>query len=297
MCAFEFVVIDAFTGSRFKGNPCAVVFDADLLDQETKLAIAREMNLVETSFVLSPRSSDVRAQYYTLEEEILLAGHPTIATFQALIETGRLELPRSRSIYTLEIGAGIVDVSLEPTSGGEPPDIIMNQMRPIFGRQVEHTVVCPTLALELSDILLDCPIQVVSTGTPQLMVPVSNLDALAKARADVQMLKKIKREYDISSVHLFCLPGTSSGALTIARNFDAPPEILEDPFTGSATGGMAAYLWHHGVISQTSFIAEQGHFVGRPGRATVEIVTSPDGIDTVKVGGKGVLVSHGTIYV
>jgi PhzF family phenazine biosynthesis protein len=72
--------VDAFTDRPLKGNPCAIVFDADSLDDATMLAIAREMNLSETAFVLRSDIADVRARYFTPAEEIPLAGHPTIAT-------------------------------------------------------------------------------------------------------------------------------------------------------------------------------------------------------------------------
>ncbi len=82
---------------------------------------------------------------------------------------------------------------------------------------------------------------------------------------------------------------------TFARHLDTPPDPVEDPFTGSATGGMAAYLWHHHLIDSPRFTAEQGHWLDRPGRASVEVVGPPDDIETVKVGGGAALVMEGTL--
>jgi trans-2,3-dihydro-3-hydroxyanthranilate isomerase len=73
--------------------------------------------------------------------------------------------------------------------------------------------------------------------------------------------------------------------------------VFEDPFTGSATGGMAAYLWHYGLIDEPTFIAEQGHWLHRPGQATVEVVGPRDDIETVKVGGGAVVVLRGELIV
>ena len=74
-------------------------------------------------------------------------------------------------------------------------------------------------------------------------------------------------------------------AQTFARHFGTPPDLMEDPFTGSATGGMAAYLWRYNLIAEPAFIAEQGHWMNRPGQGTAEVIGPPDDIQTVKVGG------------
>jgi trans-2,3-dihydro-3-hydroxyanthranilate isomerase len=71
--------------------------------------------------------------------------------------------------------------------------------------------------------------------------------------------------------------------------------MVEDPFTGSATGGMAAYLWHHGLLESPDFVAEQGHWIGRPGKARVEVVGPREDIETVRVGGAAVTVLRGEL--
>jgi len=95
---------------------------------------------------------------------------------------------------------------------------------------------------------------------------------------------------------MFCLHGIERGA-TFARHFGVPPDIMEDPFTGSATGGMAAYLWQYGLTENPIFIAEQGYWMSRPGEGFVEVVGPPDDIQTVKVGGAAVTVFKGDLIV
>ena len=85
------------------------------------------------------------------------------------------------------------------------------------------------------------------------------------------------------------------GDLAGARHVGALPGGAEDPFTGSATGGMAAYLWHYNLIDTPTFSAEQGHWIGRPGAASVEVVGARDAIETVKVGGEAVTVVRGEL--
>ena len=81
--------------------------------------------------------------------------------------------------------------------------------------------------------------------------------------------------------------------IPLPRHVGVAPDVPEDPFTGSATGGMAAYLWHHGLLAKPSFVAEQGHWMNRPGLAYVELVGPRHDIELVKVGGPAITVLTG----
>lgn len=152
-------------------------------------------------------------------------------------------------------------------------------------------------ALSTDDLLPDVPIQTVSTGTPQLMIPLKNHTALRKSQVDIPAYLELKAKNDFFSPHLFCLEGITSEGQTFARHFGVPPDTREDPFTGSATGGMAAYLWHYNLIKEPHFIAEQGDWMHRPGKAFVEIVGPRNDIEAVKVGGQAVKVLQGEFLV
>ncbi len=99
----DLVQVDAFTHRPFEGNPCAVVFDADDLDEATMQTIALEMNLSETAFVRSSTVADFGARYFTPAEEIPLAGHPTLAVIWALIERGSIRLRDGITAVRLEL--------------------------------------------------------------------------------------------------------------------------------------------------------------------------------------------------
>jgi trans-2,3-dihydro-3-hydroxyanthranilate isomerase len=260
------------------------------------LAIAREMNLSETAFVLQSDVADVRARYFTPAEEIPLAGHPTIATIFALVSSGRLRLtgPNTRVRLELEVGPITVDIESE---NGAVEIIWMSQKTPEFLAEYESAEVLPVFGLAEQDGLPGFPIQTVSTGTPQLMIPLVGREALERVRLDVGAYQALRARGDFFSPHLFCTGGFTDEGDTCARHFGVPPDIMEDPFTGSATGGMAAYLWRYGLIRTPMFAAEQGHWMKRPGRASVEVVGPPDNIRTVKVGGAAVLVMRGELLV
>lgn len=294
MRTFPLLQVDAFTQRPLAGNPCAVVFNADGLSVSEMQAIAREMNLSETAFVLHSETADFRARYFTPAEEIPLAGHPTIATTFALLETGRFALQgrETRLMLELQVGPIAVDVVAEEQ---RPLRIIMTQLRPRFLATYAPAQVLPIFGLRADDVLPGATPQTVSTGTPQLMIPLRNHEALRRARLDVAAYTALRATADFFSPHLFCLGGATAAGATFARHFGVPPDTMEDPFTGSATGGMAAYLWRYGLLDEPAFVAEQGHWLGRPGEATVEVVGPREAITAVKVGGTAVTVLKGTL--
>jgi trans-2,3-dihydro-3-hydroxyanthranilate isomerase len=288
--------IDAFTQTLYAGNPCMVVLDADELDEEAMQAIALEMNLSETAFVMASQKADLRARYFTPSEEIPLAGHPTVAAIFALIAAGRLPLVKNPISIRLELQAGVIEVEVKKLVDGQPL-IIMTQPRPRFLRSYPPEVIVPAFGLEVDDLLPGFPVMTVSTGTPQLMIPLKSLEGLRRAQMDFEAYAALKSRGDFFSPHLFVLQGVDREGRTFARHFGLPPDTLEDPFTGSATGGMAAYCWRHGLLSSPVFIAQQGHWMGRPGKAYVEVVGPPGTIESVRVGGQAVEVLRGEINV
>jgi trans-2,3-dihydro-3-hydroxyanthranilate isomerase len=192
------------------------------------------------------------------------------------------------------VGVIKVDVFSE---GGEITNIVMNQKKPEFFRTYSPEEVMPVFGLSPEDLYPGAVIQTVSTGTPQLMVPVKDIEVLKRVSLDIPGYMDLRQRGDFFSPHLFVLQGLTEEGDTFARHFGVPPDTPEDPFTGSATGGMAAYLWHHGLIKGPTFVAQQGHWMARPGVAQVEAVGPPEDIETVRVGGQAVLVLKGEFII
>jgi trans-2,3-dihydro-3-hydroxyanthranilate isomerase len=294
MPTYPFMQVDAFSERPLAGNPCAVIFDSDDMPEATMLAVAREMNLSETAFVRRSQVADFGARYFTPAEEIPLAGHPTIATAFALVASGRLNLAGMLTTFTLELQVGPIAVEIHAACD-IVQRIVMAQKTPQFLATVDPARALPAFGLSPDDALPQAPIQVVSTGTPQLMLPLRSLEALRRAQLDVMAYQQLRQEVGFFSPHLFCLQGATARGDTFARHFGTPPDLLEDPFTGSATGGMGAYLWRYGLIERPSFTAEQGHWMNRPGQASVEVIGPPGQIETVKVGGAAAAVMEGRL--
>jgi trans-2,3-dihydro-3-hydroxyanthranilate isomerase len=287
------LLVDAFTDRPFAGNGCAVVLDAGQLTPPAMQTIAREMNQSETAFVLGGEGSRFEVRYFTPAEEIPLAGHPTIATVAALLDA-KLLVPTGQTLeVTFELRDGPISITVERGAG--LPRVRMTQRRPEFREVVDADEAARAFRLTPDLVRTEAPVQVVSTGTPQLMLPLRSLDALRRARVDVDRYTALRQRCRFFSAHLFVLEGITPEGTTFARHFAVPPIAPEDPVTGSATGAMAAYLFHHRLIREPHFVAEQGHWMGRPGRVEVQLEGTPDDVRSVSVTGTAVVVARGLL--
>jgi len=296
MPALPLLLVDAFTDRPFAGNACAVVLDAGGLSRERMQAIAREMNQSETAFVLGGTGTRFDVRYYTPGEEIPLAGHPTIATTAALADAGRLVPSGARTEVTFVLRDGPISIAYEVPASGLPR-VVMTQRRPEFRQTLDRAAAARVFGLQPADLRSDAPVQVVSTGTLQLMVPLTSHEALRRARVDVPQYVALRAKESFFSVHLFVLEGATPRGRTFARHFGVPPDHTEDPVTGSATGGMGAYLFHHRLVGEHDLVAEQGHWMGRPGMVEVHVEGTPEDVRSVSVAGPAVVVARGKLEV
>lgn len=285
---FEFDWVDAFSDRAFGGNGCAVVHAAAHLPEAVCTAYVRETSLVECTFTGPSDIADIKVRYFLASREIPFAGHPTIATVAAMRDRGLI----GDGKVVLETGAGLVPVTIDG-------DLIeMTQVQPVFGICPDPGLVAAAVSLPV-EVIVGAP-QKVSTGLPFCITVLRDQAALKAARLDLTALAKLGQALgadgiDMMEPFLVTLNGATEAGDTYARLLMAPPSPPEDPFTGSATGAMAAYLWRHGLMSKDSFVAEQGHGLGRPGKARVTRIGSADDLQGVKVAGKGFVLMRGSV--
>lgn len=285
MRKFPFYWVDAFASKKLGGNPCAVVLNADSLSTDEMLAIAKEMNLSETAFVIASEKADFAARYFTPHEELPFAGHHTIATGHALLQAGLIQKVESIKKISLELTAGIISVTIQQKTNSSSR-VEMRQLAPKFLRTYDPQEILPIFGLSQEDLLPGNVIQTVSTGSPILMIPLKNHEALKRVNyVKVEAYLALKARSDFLWPHHFTVQGVTDEATTFARSLATPPNTFEDPFTGSATGCMAAYLWKYQIIPDRKFIAQQGHWLGRPGQAEVEILGDSKNIEGILVAG------------
>ena len=293
MPEYHVKIVDAFTTRRYAGNPCGVVTRADGLSDEQMQAIARELNLSETAFVFPSTRANFRVRFFTPATEIPLAGHPTIATMHTLVEDGRIDLSGGSVRVTQELNIGVlpVDIALDEQKNVR---VVMTQAKPEFLRRLDRNVFATAFRISPSDMLADVPAQVVSTGTPQAMVPVKSLEVLKRIRPDYTYLRDLEEVEKYFSIHVFALDTLDPAHKAHSRHFLAS-QGFEDPVTGSATGAMAAYLWKYGLVREKRYTVEQGHIMGRPGVVEVLIDGHDDEPNSVQIARTAVTVLKGTI--
>jgi trans-2,3-dihydro-3-hydroxyanthranilate isomerase len=295
MKQYRIIYLDAFTSEPFSGNPCAVLPEAEGLTDRQMQQIAMETNLSETAFVFRSEKAFVKVRYFMPHKEIPFAGHPTIATAVMLVQEGLIPGGRSMVVIDFEFNIGVLPVEIQLDSGGNPLKAVMTQQKPSFGLTVAGEDLARCLGLDKENLIDRAPLQVVSTGIPFLMVPVTAMDILQKVQIKRSLFQSLLKRVGVDAAYLFCLEGFEPDADAHGRLFSSSSGP-EDPFTGSAAGCMGAYIAHYGLCSGRIFTVEQGHLMGRPGKGTVETVGSAEKIEAVKVGGCAVKTLEGVIY-
>jgi trans-2,3-dihydro-3-hydroxyanthranilate isomerase len=306
MAMRRFIQVDVFTETPFCGNPLAVILDGRGLTSDQMQAIAREMNLSETTFILPPTdaSADVKVRIFTPQIELPFAGHPVVGTGYVLVSEGLLPRPAERFAVRLEVGVGVLPVDIA-CADGAVTQVIMTQRAPQFLAELPLDDVgqlARGLGLETQDLLsTGLPTELVSTGLPQLMVPVRSLAAIRAIILELGVLHSVCERYGMHSIYAFTCETVTSSAHVHSRLFAPLAGVLEDPATGSASGALGAYLVHHRVFGGEAEVIhlenEQGYEMGRPSRILIEVTRSGGTITRVRVEGKVVKVMDGTIYV
>lgn len=293
MAEYSIDWVDAFSDRAFGGNGCAVVHDAGGLTDETCCRFVQETSLVECTFLEKSDVADVKVRYFLASREIPFAGHPTIATVAALIRRGLVQ----GDTLTLETGAGVIPIEITHNANG-PPEITMTQVAPEFGPVVRREMVARVGGLRPEDIIADP--QVVSTGLPFCITVLKDHDALKRVQLNVAALAEMAAHLGYGGTDMLepfwvTLKGASPEGDTFSRLLLAPPSPGEDPFTGSASGAMASYIWQSKMIERPDFIAEQGHWMGRAGQALITVLGPPNAITGVRVGGKAHVLMTGEL--
>ena len=303
--------VDAFTTRPFGGNPAGVITEADSLTMETMQEISGTMNLSETAYVSMPDEADVlyRVRFFTPESEVDLSGHSTIAVAWALIEEGRIPL-----------GAGVTRISLGTNLGSMPVDIhftpydlfdredfdpetmvdlrtenaegilerimILQPVRAWRPSSVPIDEIAGILGIEPSEITrTGLPVEIVSTGLDQLMVPIADKETVQSMHPDLIKLALMNKRYGIDTNHIFTLDTWQEDRVSYARHFAPVVGLWEDPATGTAAAGLGTYLLRHGVITVGSMIMEQGNDSGTLARILVEVEDGAIETGNVRIGG------------
>ncbi len=305
--------VDAFTDVLFGGNPAGVVPDATGVSDDTMGKIAREMNLSETAFVVDTRGkgpADFEVRFFTPLSEVDLCGHATIGAFWLLAEMGLIKPSEDEVRVTQSTKAGILPVDILFGCEGVPARVMMTQAQPKSLGEInseETSELEKILGAPEGSILefVDARPQIMSTGLPDLITPVTSREALLSMRPNMAALTDFCNQRKIISVHCFSMETMDPAATVHCRDFSPAVGVPEESATGTASGATGAYLIMNGLVPiqgpVTRIICEQGHILGRPSSIHVEVTTedpeNPASVNGVRVGGSAVTVIRGKIKV
>jgi PhzF family phenazine biosynthesis protein len=270
-----FSQVDVFASEPLRGNPVAVVHDADGLSDADMQRFAHWTNLSETTFLLSPTdpAADYRLRIFTPGAELPFAGHPTLGSAHAWLEAGGV--PRSDGELVQQSGGGLVRIRRGERLAFQAPPLLRE------GPLSEDERARVLAALDVGD---DDVVDLVwgDNGPGWVVVLMRDAAAVLDVRPDWAAFGDL----DIGVVGPY--PDGSACAVEV-RAFGPAVGVVEDPVTGSLNASIGQ--WLAGDRLPTSYVASQGTALGRAGRVHVE----KDGDSVVWVGGDAATTIKGTV--
>lgn len=264
----KFKQVDVFTERPFLGNPVAVVIGAEGLDTATMQRIAGWTNLSETTFLLLSDKADYRLRIFTPREELPFAGHPTIGSAHAALESGFV---KKKQELTQECGAGVLELTVEDNW------IYVRAPQPRLTRLEKPTPFGKALRVDV--------------GPVWIVAELEDAAALAALEPDMTSIAELSRSLEATGVTLFARADDGRSEIQV-RSFAPLHGVSEDPVCGSGNISVGAYLRFTGKLDEVGspYVARQGMQLGRDGRISVR-VTERD----IYIGGRAVTCVDGTL--
>src|SRR5215475_12264863 len=300
---YEFTQVDVFAQTPLAGNPLAIFPDARGLNDAEMQALAREMNLSETTFIF-PRDAVTEARegkkvrIFTVESELPFAGHPTLGT--ALYLYASESNQKKPAEITLDLKAGKIPVRFIANSENAGCDRVdgqvfgeMRQRDPEFGTPLSREEVARVIGIAVDEISSEWPIQPVSTGLTFTIVPFRTRQTLSDLKFSYIQAAEFLKKTGANFFYFLC-PERSEGRLEArARMFFYGGE---DPATGSAAGCAASWMVQHGVAkNDEQVVIRQGVECRRPSEMHVCAKREGECVTNVRVGGYAVEILRGTV--
>ncbi|MDE2594895.1 MAG: PhzF family phenazine biosynthesis protein [Burkholderiales bacterium] len=290
MRSAPFKQVDVFTHTPFKGNPVAVVMQADDLSTEQMQQIANWTHLSETTFVLPPTDTraDYRLRIFTPAQELPFAGHPTIGTAHALLEGG-LITPRHGQLVQ-ECAAGLVALQVEMDPQGQPW-ISFDLPSPTLTR------LTPTQVDELEAILghavsRDAWPCLIDVGPRWIVAQLPSAQAVLACQPDLVRMTRQDTQAQATGVVIFGEHPSHHASRIEVRAFAPSHGVNEDPVCGSGNGCVGAFIRASGLLPHfgQSLLASQGAALGRAGRVRITMTET-----RIQVSGQAVTCVEGRL--
>lgn len=305
MTEHRFLTLDVFTSVPFGGNQLAVFPDARDIPEDSLLAITREFNYSETTFCYPPAdpAHTRRVRIFTPTGEIPFAGHPTVGTAVAISRLagagGSAGAGNAESRLVLEEGVGPVPVLVRIERDGVGfAQFAVAKLPEIGPSAPSRGMLAEILGLEADDIL-PSPLapQAISCGLPFLLIPLRSVAAVSRSRVRFDKWEATLKASWAPEMFVFAKDPEGGDAHYRARMFAPGLNIAEDPATGSANACFAGYLAARAPVQSGTlrWTVDQGIEMGRASRLELEAVKEGGAITAIRVGGRAVVVSEGTL--
>ena len=296
----KFYIVDAFTETTFGGNPAGVVIlpeGADFPSDEVMVKTAAELRYSETAFIKKLGEKEFQIRYFTPAAEVDLCGHATIGSFKALLYGGYIE---DNAVYMNHTLSG--DLNIVVKDGF----ILMDMATPVKiseiaceeGLEELYTIMGLSYADQKAKGVNLIP-QMISTGLPDIMMPVASQADLAAIAPDFPALSKLSERYEVVGVHAFTLDCEGDEVKTTChvRNFAPLYDIDEEAATGTSNGALTHYGYLNGFVAagdDCRFV--QGEAMDRPSVILSHIEADAETCK-IQVGGTGVILAEGEIHI
>ena len=289
-------IADAFTQNVFGGNPAGVVItggDTVFPPEEIMLKTAAELRYSETAFIRQTGEREFTIRYFTPAAEVDLCGHATIASFQCLLDAG---IVKDGEVYTAVTPAGNLKISI--SSGF----IMMEMAAAEFRNRIDSDE-----ALRELYGIMGIPYEavnnegrqlypeIISTGLPDIIMPVSSRRQLAELTPDFDALSALSEKYGVTGVHAFTLDNAELEITAHCRNFAPLYDIDEEAATGTASGALTYYLYTNGITGKGRMTFLQGEAMGRPSQILTDIDNADNSVN-IRVGGSAAILVRGEIF-
>lgn len=299
--AIEYSIYDVFTRQKLAGNPLAVMFDADGLDDGAMQAIAREMNLSETVFVTKSDNPAYAAflRIFTPASELPFAGHPTVGAAIAIAERNNGE-GAADMVTVLEEKVGPVRCAIRIREGEASfAEFDLPRKSSRVDLPLHNGQLADALGLAESRIGFENHHSSIWTaGVPFLTIPVQNISAMEEVDFDASLWLKNAPlvEGRLTSAYLYCRGGVNHAAKFHARMFSPDMGISEDPATGSAVAALSGAIHHFDRLADGHYpmLIEQGVEMGRPSHIHLIMDVKENEISRARIGGHAVRIASGT---
>jgi trans-2,3-dihydro-3-hydroxyanthranilate isomerase len=261
--------LDVFAERPLAGNGLAVVDEADAVAAEAMLALAKELDLSETTFVQSPQAggADYRNRIFTIEREIPFAGHPSLGTAVAVARWRGQE----EASFVQETETGLQPIEVKQEDAGWRAVMVQNAAE--FGTELDVEAVMHAAGLDPAEAHQDLSPQVVSTGLPTAVLPLSEPSSLGRVTPDFEAIDRALADAEPragETPNFYPVWVDVEAGEARARMFSTGAPGGEDPATGSAAGPLGAYLAERAGLERV--VIRQGEEMGRPSVLEVEIV-------------------------